>query len=346
VRAAIECGRLVRALKPKSLALVGIAGSLEPKRLCLGDVVVPDLVYGYTTGAVDDSGRSIERSLRRAGAPVAANLVRGVKDFTLGPKYFDWQVEGRRHAKELGLRLSAGRPRIHMGEVLASGTDVVRSTDFVRILRRDVDQRVSAVAMEEIGCAEAIDGLDARAGMLVIRGISDYADGRKASLEKKTKDRWRRFAAANAARLWRDLTVDLGESSVHGDLRVSMERGTIREFDADFSELLLERQGVQHLVFPRLLLFDVAPPPLRLVVTATAGQSKDIEVRLKIKDALQTLEPSGSGGPQGRVFELSAVPKGARVTLAIRSETRVDAVEVKVEDYFGRTLDGDYRPCA
>src|SRR5271169_3178629 len=46
VQAAVE--QALRIWSPAALLLIGIAGSLEPERVKLGDVIVPARVFGYT----------------------------------------------------------------------------------------------------------------------------------------------------------------------------------------------------------------------------------------------------------------------------------------------------------
>ena len=66
--AAVFSTHSVNEWKPARIVLMGIAGSLASDRLRLGDVVVPDTIYGYEVG--DAVGRRIALTVA-AGAPTA-----------------------------------------------------------------------------------------------------------------------------------------------------------------------------------------------------------------------------------------------------------------------------------
>lgn len=328
----VEATRLIEAFRPRSVALVGIAGAFD-EQLALGDVVIPDLVFGYTTGTVDDAPSGPRRTVRRATVAVGGPLIRAAQDFINHAAYHRWQHAGRDHAERLGLVLPDGSPRAHTGIALASGNEVVRSTGFADELKQALDSRISCVAMEEVGCFEAIDSLDVRSALLVVRGISDRADPNKVELEKASRDAWRKLAAANAARFWRMMVEHRAEASVQPALHLEPERAAYQDLDRLFARAVLRRPGVQHLGFHVLQLGE-RRPPMRLVMT-THGTER-VTARVKIGGGDTSVEIKlAPRSDHGLECNLPGDPAG-RLTILIHAEPAIAQLELRIEDYFGR----------
>lgn len=204
--------------RPSAAILIGIAGSLDAENLRLGDIIVPRKILGYTEAKAepDDGGGSASTGYRLVYRPtghsvdcVLAAQARALKLNNLK----EWQAKCVLSASQdavLGeVFLSGdGRPREpkvhnHDNDVLVSGNVVVASKAFADALRRsfgDAGRMIKAVEMEAKGFCEAMDRVEHKPRTLIVRGISDYADELKASLEAGSKDRWRRLAGQNAAR--------------------------------------------------------------------------------------------------------------------------------------------------
>jgi len=207
VQSAVEAA--VRLWRPAAVALIGIAGSFEPEKVRLGDVIIPSKVFGYTEGkaAVVDGKERV--TYRTTGHQLDCYLLAEARAVSIN--YGDaWQNE----SKEAGLadpnlkpRLqedSAG-PKLHItnNDCLASGNTVVASRCFAEGVRKafgDAGSTIKAVEMEAKGTCEALAKAKPAPPALIVRGISDLADEDKASLEKDFKDGWRRYAAQNAVR--------------------------------------------------------------------------------------------------------------------------------------------------
>src|ERR1019366_7472688 len=81
---------------------------------------------------------------------------------------------------------------------LASGPFVVTSRSFVTWIREG-DRACLGVEMEASGLMVAAHMNPAKRDALIIRGVSDFADERKAALDQIGDGRLRRYAAENAA---------------------------------------------------------------------------------------------------------------------------------------------------
>jgi nucleoside phosphorylase len=166
-------------LRPRAVFFVGVAGGLR-REMPLGDVVVATKVYAYGGGRETDQGFQA----RPQAWP--------------GP---EWLLQEARLALRSG---DWGRPRdpaapvpeahfkpIAAGDVLLDGDE----SALARRLREHYQDAV-AVEMEGSGVAHAAHLLGGLS-VLIVRGISDHADGRKGAADQEGSQP---RAAANAAR--------------------------------------------------------------------------------------------------------------------------------------------------
>jgi nucleoside phosphorylase len=215
-RSATAVSVLIEKFKPADVIVLGIAGSLsndmEP-----GDVFVPESVNEYlansaTTGNGDrwefqTSGDQFQTSVR---------LLNRLANFAHGkPEHFGrWQksAEQRRKAilsaaDEQGLEAAGlvmrGNGRLFAADSrkLASGPAVGKGTAFAEWIRREVDRKVAALEMESAGVYDAGIIRIPAPRTVAIRGISDYADERKAKVEEAAAGKFRELSARNAVSL-------------------------------------------------------------------------------------------------------------------------------------------------
>ena len=203
VQSAVEAA--VREWRPATVILLGIAGSLEPDKIKLGDVFVPSKVFGYTEAKAEVVGGEQRMTYRPTGDRLDCELLAQARAVYLND-FSTWQAESLKvglqdAALNPKLKAVAG-PNIHMtdNDCLASGNTVVASKAFAKSIQAALGPTVKAVEMEAKGLCEALAKIRPAPAALVVRGISDFADEEKAALEKDTKDGWRRWAAQNAAR--------------------------------------------------------------------------------------------------------------------------------------------------
>jgi nucleoside phosphorylase len=160
---------------PVAVVFVGIAGALRDT-IELGDLIVATRVYGYHGGRQEDD----EFSVRPRAWDAAHRLIQLAQHLSRT----SWQAE-----------LDGGltTPKAHF-EAVAAGDVVLdsRKAALAGFLRRNYNDAV-AVSMEDAGVAQAahLSGID----VIVVRGISDKADGTK----NATSRDWQPIAAANAA---------------------------------------------------------------------------------------------------------------------------------------------------
>ncbi|MFI6788889.1 purine phosphorylase [Nonomuraea sp. NPDC050383] len=173
--AAVLAERAIAEFRPAALLFVGVAGALQT-HIALGDVVVATHVYAFHGGTSEDDGfKSRPRvwQTSHAAEQIAQHLHRGGS----------W-------AKGLD-----PRPNVHFGAI-AAGEVVLNSrlSEHARWIR-DHYNDARAIEMEGAGVAQA-GHLNRALPVVVIRGISDRADGTK---EATDRELWQPRAAANAA---------------------------------------------------------------------------------------------------------------------------------------------------
>jgi nucleoside phosphorylase len=187
-KAAIKASAVIQRWDPPYVLMIGIAGGIEGE-VALGDVMVASQVVDYTLGKVRDDGPREERwTVSPADADLrdaAANFPTSWEDLVVQPRPAD------------------GRPQRHIG-VIASGGDVIASKKQIAVYREDWPKLIG-VEMEGGGMAEALHDDIKRPRFLMLRGVSDLADGEDNAEMKK---RWRAYgcdvAAAYAIGLLRD----------------------------------------------------------------------------------------------------------------------------------------------
>jgi nucleoside phosphorylase len=165
--------------QPRFVLMVGIAGGIPQDDLDLGDVVIAEQVVGYDYGKVTDQGIKP----RDRVYPASSLLLDRVRNF--------WDETWTQ-------RVNIARPsnaaralsKAFVGPI-ASGNKVVASTEFRDQLLKHWPKLI-AVEMESEGVLAAVFDRPQIRGTLVIRGICDMADKRKA-------DDWQEYAADIAA---------------------------------------------------------------------------------------------------------------------------------------------------
>ncbi|MFE2585868.1 nucleosidase [Streptomyces sp. NPDC059378] len=147
-------------LKPEVLLFVGVAGSLKDD-VRIGDVVVATKVYAYHGGKQTPDG-----FLARPGAWPASHRL----------------LQAARAALRRGTGWHDPEPPVHFAPVAAG--DVVLAdagSELTAFLKRTFND-AAAIEMEAAGVAQAAQ-LTGTLQALVIRGISDLADGNKGAAD-------------------------------------------------------------------------------------------------------------------------------------------------------------------
>jgi nucleoside phosphorylase len=177
LNAALQAVRVMDAWHPRKMLLVGITGGIGSD-VTLGDVVVSDQVIDYELGKERDDDTVRRWSVYRSDPFLlsrAANLPEEAWTSCI------------RMARPDGTHR---HPRVHVGGVL-SGNKVIASAEKAGELAAVWD-RARAIEMEAAGITAAIYQQPDAPSFLMIKGVSDRADGAK-------DDRWHEYAAHAAA---------------------------------------------------------------------------------------------------------------------------------------------------
>jgi len=178
-QAAVVAERVINWAAPAAVLFVGIAGGLK-KDIALGEVVAATRVLGYQGGKATASGFKTQ-PLAWPGAHRLLQVAQYVEANALWMKFLP---DGDAHPG----------PNVHF-KPIASG-DVVKDADDspLAVLLDTAYNDAVAIEMEAAGVAQAAS--DGKVDLLVIRGISDRADGTKASSDDGG---WQPRAARRAA---------------------------------------------------------------------------------------------------------------------------------------------------
>lgn len=197
--AAVLAERAIQEFAPIAVLFVGVAGALWDATP-VGDVVMATHVYAYHGGTSEDDGlKARPRSWEVAHgiSQIAAHLERAG----------DWLD---------GVPPGTRRPKVHFGAIAAG--EVVQNSriSYEATWIRDHYNDALAIEMEAAGVAQAghLNG----SPIAIVRGISDRADGTKATEADAT---WQPRAAANAAafavRLAEELIKERGYLTMNED---------------------------------------------------------------------------------------------------------------------------------
>ncbi len=223
--AAVTTTYLLQKFKVRTMVNIGIAGGL--KDVCLGDVVIPAQVNGYFENSkAVPSKESFDFELGGEVYRCPFSLVHAMRNFPIAYESANKRWKGdcaedlrsifdgnelteleRDDAREAEVRRRDARfrrePTIRVGH-LASGPTVAAAESFIAWLKQN-DRNYLGVEMEAAGMFAATASAAHQPDTLVLRGISDFSDERKGELQRKFKDRFRRYGMRNAARLFASL---------------------------------------------------------------------------------------------------------------------------------------------
>jgi 8-oxo-dGTP diphosphatase len=200
--AAVLAERAIAAFAPAALLFVGVAGALH-SHIALGDVVVATHVYAYHGGTSEDDGlRSRPRvwETSHGADQIARHIARSGS----------W-------ARHRPLRRPP--PEVHFGPI-AAGEVVLNSTvsAHARWIRENYNDAL-AIEMEGAGMAQAAH-LNGALPVVVVRGVSDRADGTK---EATDREQWQQRAVANAAAFAAALAEELAAEDHDGGRPMATE---------------------------------------------------------------------------------------------------------------------------
>ncbi|MBY3027310.1 TIR domain-containing protein [Rhizobium leguminosarum] len=207
----------IEKLKPTDVVVIGIAGSLS-KDLEPGDVFVPDSVNEYLANSAS-MGEGEAWTLDTSGNhfQTAHRLLDRLQNFqhTRKAQFSKWHEDTQRRRSEAiattidealdaaGVHLR-GQCNLVVGDdrKLASGPTVGKGKAFLTWMKKQVDRKIAAMEMESAGIFDAGSIRTPAPRVTAIRGISDYADERKDTIEKVAKNAFRALSMCNALSLF------------------------------------------------------------------------------------------------------------------------------------------------
>lgn len=215
-RAANVTSAILSRFQPKDVAVIGIAGSLVDE-LQPGDVFIPDRVNEYLANSATVGVE--EWTFQTSGNQLVTDPRLLNRFQLLSATQEDLHKRWRRKAQErfgkivkkdtLALLKASGlemrfQSDLYAGDdrILASGPAVGKGRAFVNWLKRQVDRKSAAIEMESAGVYDAALLRTPAPRAIAIRGISDFADERKAILEAVAKGGFRKLAVKNAITLF------------------------------------------------------------------------------------------------------------------------------------------------
>jgi nucleoside phosphorylase len=222
VQAGLATQQFINDLQPRILVLLGIAGALSSE-MRLGDVVVADQVDAYlenSQAAGQAEGGAYQIRFSGQVYRGSADLVSFARHFEFAhpQRYRQWREQCKKDLSALfaGERLSRLKRKRLIREAasifeghLASGPVVAASQAYINQLRAR-DRHYLAVDMEAAGLLAAVSAQTRPVHTLILRAVSDYADERKAALDRIQEGALRRYAIRNVVHLlWQFVEADL-----------------------------------------------------------------------------------------------------------------------------------------
>ncbi|UCH92560.1 MAG: hypothetical protein JSV88_20000 [Candidatus Aminicenantes bacterium] len=177
--ATIETNRMIENYSPKVLFLVGIAAGLK-KKVKLFDVVVSEQVLDYEAARLEKN-RSIARPDPYIPPfPILEDLAQFDEEESDWRDVFNKLIYSVSTKGALRRKQKVIKPELHKA-VVACGEKLIADGKFLSKLRLDRHEKIRAAEMEASGFATACISRSNPLPWLVIRGVSDWGDPKKAN---------------------------------------------------------------------------------------------------------------------------------------------------------------------
>ena len=193
-RTAIEVTSAVRELGPHLVLFAGVAGSVKPKDLCQGDVIVADRVYNIHSGK--DSWNEAQGSVHLT-RPLSFTAAHGAVQLAMKVRRSDWISEFTAEAVNANGKV----PRVEIRPIAAGEVVHADNSSWLMAKIRENFNDAAAVDMESLGLYEAAHRDDFPA--LTVRGISDCVGDKQPDSDIEWQPRAAEHAAAFAFALLR-----------------------------------------------------------------------------------------------------------------------------------------------
>jgi nucleoside phosphorylase len=204
--AALHTERLLSKWNPRTVVMLGIAAGLHSD-VRVGDVVIASQVDNYLASAKAQPSTALGSFEFSLGGTVFhgdhdfLSRVRNL-EFAHREHFLSWSQRCQESFSKLVPLEARAEPEL-LDVHLASGPVVGAAQEFTHWLRSSRDRNLKALDMESAGLVASAFKRVNPTRTLVLRGISDYGDERKATLDSLGEGSLRRLAMHNAtALLW------------------------------------------------------------------------------------------------------------------------------------------------
>lgn len=180
------CQKLIEHFRPRYLIMTGIAAGIGGDSQLYGDVIVPDVIWDYSTGKFVGKSES-EIHFGDVGFLPRPSFLRLDDDLAVMMKEV---AESKEHEF-----------KVHLG-MMACGNSVVANKDYVDTRVRALMPETAGLDMESYSVFYAAQNCTRpRPKALVIKSICDYANSEKS-------DQYQKFAAYTSSEFARWLMVN------------------------------------------------------------------------------------------------------------------------------------------
>jgi|GEM_PF-4034541 len=192
IAAATRTWDVIDKWRPKQVILVGVAGG-DPSdpTLKLGDIVIGESIIGYEHGKIDASGFK-QRSTRYDMSHELINEAERLAE--------NWPKE----KLDGYLSKSYVPPSVHRFAI-ASGSKLVADHKFFKNVREMTNEKIHAIEMEGDGVGFACHNHASKPELLVVKSIMDKSDKKTRDINKKNRERWKKYACRVASQFVYDL---------------------------------------------------------------------------------------------------------------------------------------------
>lgn len=276
---------LLSEWQPQNIILAGLAGALN-KDIELGEVIFSDRIFYYEPSKVTPTGAELRPEMYPANAMLLNRMLAFVVDsVALGR----WQK---------ACRNPDGRTVKYWKGTFASGESVIADEATKEHLRKQ-HGKLAGVEMEAAGTfAAAFNSADPKR-VIMVRGVCDRADSKKAEIDNTGV--WRRAAAFNAAKFVEQfirfgnvepLNVDQLDLKVDAKAKRDMRLGRQVGFSYPFFDKLIVPKGPILDATLEVNAFAKGDQPLKIVRAVWSQAANG-----KITDAVLTNNKTGLSIP-------------------------------------------------
>lgn len=204
--------KVINYLEPNVIILLGIAGSLDAE-IKLGDIVIANEINEFQAKSkAVNKDNSFEYQYSGNHWKTSHRFTQFLDNFQFSASartsYKNWQEKMSNIQTDyidecIEKRFMSNSPKIYIGHI-ASG-DIVSSSEKYAVELKGIDRKFLAIEMEAAGIAQAASSREEQVEIIVMRGISDFADSRKEKFDSIGNGKYRKYAICSISYLLLEL---------------------------------------------------------------------------------------------------------------------------------------------